>query len=264
MSRVDEQHPDRLRSERLGARHAIEGAFHDYKAHETLRDFYVFNPLELADSYSVSLLGSLAERRLLEIGCGTGRLSVQFARSGAYVTAIDISPEMIKATREAARAANVDQRVTAVHMAAEALQFPDASFDLVYGHSILHHLELDDAARVLYRMLKPGGQAVFLEPLGHNPALKIFRWLTPNRRTPTEQPLTLPRLKAIARVFDACEHREFYLTALSAFVWYYAYKDSRRFRSAIARFQRIDDGLFSLLPYLRRFAWVSVIAFRKH
>ena len=70
-------------------------------------------------------------------------------------------------------------------MNAEVLEFPDASFDLVFGVAILHHLDLDTACAEFLRVLRPSGTAVFLEPLGHNPFINLVRWATPAARTKT-------------------------------------------------------------------------------
>jgi ubiquinone/menaquinone biosynthesis C-methylase UbiE len=64
-------------------------------------------------------------------------------------------------------------------MNAEATTFPDNSFDLICGSSILHHLNLDKACAEIRRILRPDGGAVFIEPLGHNPLINMFRKLTP-------------------------------------------------------------------------------------
>lgn len=245
----------------IKARHSIEEAFHDAKAAKELSDFYVFNPLELADTVSVARLGDLNGKRLLEIGCGDGRLSVQFARAGARVTGIDISGEMIDLTTRAARRAGVGDRVAAIRMSGEELAFPDESFDLVYGHSILHHLNLELTTQHLRRVLRPRGAAVFVEPLDGNPMLRVFRYLTPHRRTPTETPLDFRMLESIANRFASWDHREFYLLSLCAFLWYYGYRSERWFRKTMTTLQPLDQACFRRLPFTRRYAWVSVITF---
>src|SRR3546814_15436315 len=72
---------------------------------------------------------------------------------------------------------------------AEQTSFPDASFDRIGGSGILHHLDLDSAYAEIARLLKPGGRAVFLEPLGHNPLYHAYRDRPPPMRTENENPL---------------------------------------------------------------------------
>ncbi|MBI3871828.1 MAG: methyltransferase domain-containing protein [candidate division Zixibacteria bacterium] len=239
-------------------RQAIEQAFHDRKARDELNDFYVLNPLELADAFSVSQLGAISGRCLLEIGCGTGRLTRQFARAGAIVTGVDVSSAMVrKAKRSAECDGFKDIRIACGNV--EALPFRNDSFDAIYGHSILHHLNISESAAELARVLRRGGVAVFVEPLGTNPALRLFRALTPSRRTPTERPLTLTQVAHVGTHFRAHSHQEFYLTALTAFFWYYVWRNDARFRRTILRMHEVDRRLFRFLPWISRYAWVSVL-----
>jgi SAM-dependent methyltransferase len=98
----------------------------------------------------------------LELGAGTGYFSLNLLQAGVIsdATCTDISPGMVEALEGNAHelGLEVDARVAD----AEALPFDDASFDLVFGHAVLHHLpDLDRAWREIHRVLRPGGVAVF-------------------------------------------------------------------------------------------------------
>jgi SAM-dependent methyltransferase len=93
-------------------------------------------------------------------------------------------------------------------MDAHKLDFPDSSFDVVYGAGILHHLEYERALLEIRRVLKPGGAMLFREPLALNPVAMIVRWLTPHARTVDEQPLRLRDLALCRRLFDTTLHFE--------------------------------------------------------
>jgi ubiquinone/menaquinone biosynthesis C-methylase UbiE len=109
-------------------------------------------------------LGRTPDRfaRSLEIGAGTGYFSLNMLTAGVIedATCTDISPGMLDTLR-----ANADALGLAVHTAvadAERLPFPDASFDLVFGHAVLHHIpHLDRAFAEFERVLMPGGTLVF-------------------------------------------------------------------------------------------------------
>jgi SAM-dependent methyltransferase len=245
----------------LADRHKIEEAFHDAKAIQGVDDFYGFGALSLADGFLFRSLGDLRGKRLLEIGCGDGVATVRFAKAGARVTAIDISGEMVELTRRVARDHGVSEHVEATKMGGEDIDFPEGTFDLVFGHSILHHLNLDVAGPRMVHVLRPGGTAAFLEPLDYNPVLNVFRKLTPWRRTPTEQPLRWEQLESFARGFSSWHHEEFYLFSLAAFFWYYGIKNRRLFTATQGLLSRLDEKAFALLPPLRRFAWITVVRF---
>jgi SAM-dependent methyltransferase len=100
--------------------------------------------------------------RGLEIGAGTGYFSLNLLQSGvlAEVTCTDISPGMVATLTANARRLGLE--VKAARADAESLPFADASFDLVFGHAVLHHLpDLPRAFAELHRVLRPGGRILF-------------------------------------------------------------------------------------------------------
>jgi SAM-dependent methyltransferase len=136
----------------------------------------------------IALLGDVRGKRVLIYGCGFDPGATWFARRGADVTAIDISPESVNDQRILMDAYGVRMKL----QVADAMRtpFPDGCFDLIYGNAILHHLDSDGCAREIARLLAPGGVAVFREVQAGNVFLRLFRWATPFWRTPDEHPLT--------------------------------------------------------------------------
>jgi SAM-dependent methyltransferase len=106
---------------------------------------------------------------VLELGCGTGYFTRELARSGANIIAIDVSPELLEIARADHPAENVRYEV----QNACALSYSDAHFDSVVGSSVLHHLEIREALREIYRVLKPGAAIYFTEPNMLNPQIAI-------------------------------------------------------------------------------------------
>jgi SAM-dependent methyltransferase len=101
--------------------------------------------------------------RALEIGAGTGYFSLNLLQAGVVRKAVctDISPGMVRALQENARRLGLE-RVEAQAADAAELPFGDASFDLVLGHAVLHHLpDLERCFAEFYRVLKPRGRIVF-------------------------------------------------------------------------------------------------------
>ncbi len=242
----------------LTARQQVEQTHHDRIASRERRDFYAWGALDAADACAYALIDSPAGSAILDLGCGRGIHAVHFARAGARVAAIDLSGGMASMTQRRAMAAGVGARVAVQQMSAESLGFADATFDYVFGHSVLHHTDLAITRREVHRVLKPGGRAVFLEPLDHNPALNLFRYLTPWRRTPTEKPLSLADLRFFAEPFTRSSHREFYLLALGAFI-FVPFKSRTLFQHTLRLLNAVDQRMFRLVPALRRYAWVTVL-----
>jgi ubiquinone/menaquinone biosynthesis C-methylase UbiE len=98
----------------------------------------------------------------LEIGAGTGYFSLNLVRAGVvrHATCTDISPGMLDALQANADRLGID--ADAIACDAEQLPFEDGSFDLVFGHAVLHHLpNLHRAFGEFRRVLKPGGVMAF-------------------------------------------------------------------------------------------------------
>jgi 2-polyprenyl-3-methyl-5-hydroxy-6-metoxy-1,4-benzoquinol methylase len=114
----------------------------------------------------------------LEIGCGAGMFTEMFAQSGANLVAVDISSDLLKK----ARTRNLpSDRVLFLEKRFEDCDI-DGSYDAVIGSSVLHHLDIEDALKKIYCLLKPGGFMCFAEPNMLNPQVFIerkFRFLLP-------------------------------------------------------------------------------------
>jgi len=101
-------------------------------------------------------------QRSLEIGAGTGYFSLNLLQSGVVreATCTDISPGMMACL--GANARRLGLSVKTARADAESLPFADASFDLVLGHAVLHHLpDLRRAFAEFHRVLRPGGRIAF-------------------------------------------------------------------------------------------------------
>ena len=135
-------------------------------------------------------------RAALEVGAGTGYFSLNLLQLGAIrrATATDISTGML-ATLER-NAAELKQNVRTVAAHAEALPFQDASFDLVVGHAVLHHIPDPASAFAEFRrVLRPGGAIAFCgEPSAYGDAIAA----APKRLGVVAAPLWRAALRAPA------------------------------------------------------------------
>jgi ubiquinone/menaquinone biosynthesis C-methylase UbiE len=99
-------------------------------------------------------------KKVLEIGCGIGTDTVNFARAGADVTIVELSEESLKVAEQRTRVMEVDDRVTFYNGNAEELTafLPEQQFDLVYSFGVIHHSPHPE--RILEqigRYLRPAG-----------------------------------------------------------------------------------------------------------
>ncbi len=98
---------------------------------------------------------------VLDVGTGTGVVAITAARSGARVTALDLTPALLEKARENSQITQM-QDIVWTEGDTEDLPFPDASFDVVlsqFGHMFAPRPEI--AVSEIRRVLKPGGRFVF-------------------------------------------------------------------------------------------------------
>jgi 2-polyprenyl-3-methyl-5-hydroxy-6-metoxy-1,4-benzoquinol methylase len=100
-------------------------------------------------------------KKVLEIGCGSGIDSMEFARNGALVTATDITDRAIMLTRALAKELGLPVEV--MQAPADNLPFENETFDVVYCYGVLHHIpDADRATAEIHRVLKPGGTVMVM------------------------------------------------------------------------------------------------------
>jgi ubiquinone/menaquinone biosynthesis C-methylase UbiE len=159
--------------------------------------------------------------RALEIGAGTGYFSLNLMRAGLIgeLVATDISRGMLDQLEASAR--ELGLAVETVASDAETLPFPDDSFDLVFGHAVLHHLpDLERAFSEFRRVLRPGGRIAFCgEPSHHGDHLAAL----PKRAAMRVAPLWRralgvgPRIDAYDDEAEAVAHGLEYVVDVHAF-----------------------------------------------
>ncbi|HEV3143621.1 MAG TPA: class I SAM-dependent methyltransferase [Gemmataceae bacterium] len=249
---------DRLESERL---------FHDHQARHRAEHFrrqpgqLFFRDGEYLDHESwirpaLDRLGDVGGKQVLDYGCGHGMAAVALARRGAQVIAFDLSADYLAEARRRALANSVT--IEFVQADAHHLPFADAVFDAIWGNAILHHLDLTMAGREIYRVLRPGGVAVFCEPWGGNPFLAWGRrWLPyPGKgRTRDEQPLTVRDLAALREIFPNLEFHGFQLFSMLHRIL--------GKNSLVTALERCDDWLLRRMPGLAHWCRYAMIVLRR-
>jgi len=244
-------------------RYRDEIDFHErYIKNEAIRArerlFYSGNIQSGLVDTAINYLAPLQGKRLLFLGCG-GSVSLfkRFTGLGAQVVALDISLSSVKNIADNIPGENRTNNNFIV-MNGETLGIKENSFDIIFGKSIIHHLgNLKDTMKSLSATIKPGGKAVFIEPLGINPLINLYRCLTPRDRTPDERPLTRSDINLVVRNFSNSEISYFYFLALSAY-GIRALGWENLFLKVFHLLSRLDRYLFKL-PGVGLLAWDVVI-----
>ncbi len=125
-------------------------------------------------------LDLLRGKNVLELGCGTGKLSVFLAQQGAKTMGVDVSPNLIEASRLLAQVNGVECGFQVANIT--ELPYEKNSYDIVVGISILHHLSERDVAKALqeaHKVLKDGGKAIFYEPVENSRLFDLVQKIFP-------------------------------------------------------------------------------------
>lgn len=199
-------------------------------------------------------LGDLSGKHVLEYGGGLGEISLLLARSKAKVTTFDISEQSINVIKARAHQHNLLNEVRSAVSTGERLPFADESFDVVFGKAILHHLDVDIGWHELYRVLRPEGKAVFVEPMGMNPVLNFVRDFVPYpHKNPrgADHPLDYGDIDKWGRNFNQFDIREIQLFSML--------ERGLGFNKKISILRKLDELILARLPFLRRFCRYVVL-----
>ncbi len=219
-------------------------------------------------------LGDVRGKSLLDLGCGAGENSVYFASKGARCVAADYSPGMVEVALKLAEANGV--RVEGQVTNAMDMNFPDNTFDIVYASNLLHHIpDPTLTIREAHRVLRPGGQFCFWDPLQHNPLINVYRRMATAVRTEDETPLNIELVNFIKSQFSQTCYDTFWIATLWIFLQFYLIErvhpnEERYWKKIILEHERLQpeyqllekwDTLLKKWPWLKRYAWnLAVVA----
>jgi SAM-dependent methyltransferase len=233
-----------------------ERLFHDERfANEDSRRSGRFYAINKAGTrfYEAAIERLPSGSRFLDYGCGEGAYcAIHAALNGCEVSAIDISSIAIEQAAARASEAGVRDRISFQVMDAEDLSFDDSSFDAIGGLGVLHHLNLARSLENLVRVMTPRGRAFFVEPLGHNPAINMYRYRTPDERTADEHPLLADDLRTISSRFAAFDASYFHLLGLLAI----PAVGRDLLDPLVDRLEGLDRRLFRRFAPARKYAWM--------
>jgi 2-polyprenyl-3-methyl-5-hydroxy-6-metoxy-1,4-benzoquinol methylase len=212
--------------------------------------------------YSMSILGTIEGKKLLDYGAGDGWNTICFAKAKAKVWAIDMSEKGIELIKKKAIANDVSNLVSAEVQDCYKTQFPTNMFDVIYGSGILHHLELEAAGREISRILNPDGVAVFYEPIRENRIMEFIKAfvlritkIQCSEETEDEIPLNAKKIMSFNKHFDYVRYRQFnVVTTASKFL------KSDFIKSNLFL---IDALLMKIIPGFKKLGMAAVIELRQ-
>jgi len=194
----------------------------------------------------------------LDYGCGTGHYLIQIANKIKNGIGIDISEVSIINAQQIAKENNIDN-ISFFVMDAMNTTFEDEVFDLICGESILHHLDLKLSLTEIKRILKSNGKAIFLEPLGTNPIISLYRKFTPEVRTSDERAFKIKDIMMIKKIFPATEI--YYHSFLTIFA--VLFRNMKIFSTALKILTFLDKIVLNKYSPFKWLAWICVLVMKK-
>jgi SAM-dependent methyltransferase len=229
-------------------------------------------PAEIRDRYSQlrhpalnrletwhRLIGDIAGKKILFVGCGIETSPVLLALRGGEVWVLDLAEEAIKRQKDLALANGTEARTHFLVGSCEQLPVPRGMFDLVVGIGILHHLQayLERTCLELTCVLKKGGFAVFEEPIALSKVMKGLRDRLPISRLPNASPICRPldekAMACLARYFSQQAYYFAFLARFDRFL--YAGQPSEFapwWKNSISMSLHLIDSFLLGIPGLKR------------
>jgi ubiquinone/menaquinone biosynthesis C-methylase UbiE len=245
---------------------ASELAWHEQEAHRRVTlDTLLYDPPAFDPVVNTTIEFLLAKpgERVLDMGGGEGKETLELARRGLVVISVDLSHVQLSRARQLVEAARPGTRIAFIQANAEELPFAADSFRIIHGKAIIHHLDLARAAGEIGRVLTGDGRAIFAEPMNDHPLFRLGRQLTPQLRTRDEHPLTFRELRQFGTHFGEAAIEEYFLLAPLSYPLRLLPGGERLFRRTHRFLQRADRRLFDSFARLREIAWYGVIKVKK-
>ena len=212
--------------------------------------------------YVLPKMGNLEGKKILELGSGTGGTATLLAKRGASVVGIDLLPFRLAEAQARAAKHNVGASIDFALMDAMDLAFPDNTFDFIISKSVLVFTEHARTAQECYRVLKPGGKAIFIENMRHHPVVWLYRKVF-LKYSGKLRYFSVSDIETVGAEFERLEHREFHLSAVSALFWQKCLPVPVLYRGSLRFLKAIDTFLLKCFPFLKRLCWITAMVCHK-
>ena len=210
------------------------------------------------EDFNLYISQKAKKKIVLDYGCGIGSITQKIARfNPEKLVGIDISD--ISINKAIVNAKNLNLQIEYLVDNCEGTKLKENTFDLVFGSGILHHLNIEKSISEINRVLKINGEMVFLEPLGSNPLINLYRKLTPNSRSIDEHPFVEKDFNLINSLFRNINIKYYGFFTLVFFLFYKNLKKSLLFKILCKL-----DYYFFKIKYFKNFAWSIFIIAKKN
>lgn len=249
---IEKLEPRKLAELEFHNRDRDENFVNESKAGDSFEKFYGNKKFYATTARSRDYVANWIKREapghvFLDYACGAGDNAMTAAGLGAELAiGFDISDVSIRNCVKLAAEKGLSENARFFQADAENTMLPDNSVDRVICSGMLHHLDLSYAFPELRRILKPGGKILAVEALDYNPAIKLYRMITPDMRTEWEKAhiLSLKDVEFAKRFFETGEVRYWHVVGYAGAIV-----------KPLAKPLDMIDSVLEKVPFLNRMAW---------
>jgi len=206
-----------MKTDKLSDKQAARLEFQQEPMNDYYRHLLIGVPSRIRVKKIFQELGNIKGKKLLDVGCEAGYITIKLAQKGAIVTAIDLIEEPIKELRRNLK--NTKLKISLCVADAAKLPFKDKTFDIVLATEVIEHItKLNDFIAGAYRVLKPNGRLLITFP-NENLRQKLYPFVSLfGIKAEVEDQVTLKNYKAeeIIKLFS----RKFTLTKHYLLPWW--------------------------------------------
>lgn len=222
-----------------------------------------------AISFALNQLGEIKDKTILDSGCGIGKMSVFFALKDAKIIGIDKCSKRIKKARDLATSYDVQDNCLFLHGSSEETDIQSSSIDIIFSKSTIQYMDRKRVINEYIRVLKPDGQLVLIENLPYNPFINLYRIHRKlSARTQQERNyvesiqgyITTYDINSLKTFFHFFECRQYHFFRMIS-IYLKLHLTSKRawVEHLDSLLSYIDRILLDMLPFLRLFAWFTVV-----
>lgn len=220
-------------------------------------------------SFALDNIGDISGKKIVDVGCGNGEMSVFFALRGANVVGIDIEASVLEEAKALALKRNIKDECIFLNVSAESMPIESSSIDIIFSKSTIQYMNREDVLTEYNRIIKPDGIIVLLENLPFNPFINIYRL---RRRlfakTSAEVQyvnsvrgyLTFTEIENFKSSFQEVIHKEYHL--FSMFAIYLLPSKSKPIKNIYSLLIRLDNLLLDRVYFTRYLAWYTAVICR--
>lgn len=224
-----------------------------------------------AISFALDNLGDISGKKIVDVGCGNGIMSVFFALQGAKVVGIDIEANALAKAKALALKWNLKDECIFLHGSAESMPIESESIDIVFSKSTIQYMNRENVLDEYNRIISPDGILVLLENLPFNPFINIYRL---RRRLFAKTPqeiryvnsvrgyITFAEIKSLKNIFHNVTHKEYHLFSMFT-IYLIHYKQYTLIRNIHFLLTRLDNLLLDRVYFMRYIAWYTAVICQK-